>query len=80
MLSRSLGGVQLVIAARDRLGLFSDTRRSACLAFGAGALRPSSTRWKEWPINTWRVDKQAVSDLAGHGVPRQAARAVLEGR
>ena len=56
------GGVQLVIAARDRLGLFSDT--AGLLASHSVQVRSAVLHTVEGvAVNTWRVDKQAVSDL-----------------
>ncbi|MBA3529116.1 MAG: [protein-PII] uridylyltransferase, partial [Propionibacteriaceae bacterium] len=56
------GGIQLVIAAKDRLGLFSETAgllaahavsvRSAMLSTAGGVA-----------VNTWRLDKQVAADL-----------------
>ena len=61
-LESKAGGIQLIIAATDRLGLFSETAgllashsvqvRSAVLATVNGVA-----------VNTWRVDKQLVTDL-----------------
>ena len=61
-LESKAGGIQLIIAAADRLGLFSETAgllashsvqvRSAVLATVNGVA-----------VNTWRVDKQLVTDL-----------------
>jgi [protein-PII] uridylyltransferase len=56
------GGVQLVIASRDRLGLFSDT--AGLLASHSVQVRSAVLHTIEGvAVNTWRVDKQAVSDL-----------------
>jgi [protein-PII] uridylyltransferase len=56
------GGVQLVIAARDRLRLFSDT--AGLLASHSVQVRSAVLHTVEGvAVNTWRVDKQAVSDL-----------------
>ena len=56
------GGVQLVIAARDRLGLFSDT--AGLLASHSVQVRSAVLHTVEGvAVNTWRVDKQVVSDL-----------------
>ena len=52
------GGMQLVIAARDRLGLFSDT--AGLLASHAVSVRSAVLHTVEGvAVNTWRVDKQA---------------------
>jgi [protein-PII] uridylyltransferase len=56
------GGVVLVIAARDRLGLFSDT--AGLLASHSVQVRSAVLHAVEGvAVNTWRVDKQVVSDL-----------------
>ncbi|HEU4908128.1 MAG TPA: hypothetical protein VFT17_04625, partial [Propionibacteriaceae bacterium] len=56
------GGVQLVIAAIDRLGLFSDT--AGLLASHAVQVRSAVLHTVEGvAVNTWRVDKQLASDL-----------------
>ena len=59
---REPGGVVLVIAARDRLGLFSDT--AGLLASHSVQVRSAVLHTVEGvAVNTWRVDKQVVSDL-----------------
>ena len=56
------GGVQLVIAARDRLGLFSDT--AGLLASHSVQVRSAVLHTVEGvAVNTWRVDEQVVGDL-----------------
>jgi [protein-PII] uridylyltransferase len=56
------GGVQLIIAATDRLGLFSDT--AGLLASHSIQVRSAVLHTVEGvAVNTWRVDKQAASDL-----------------
>ena len=56
------GGLQLVIAVRDRLGLFGDT--AGLLASHAIQVRSAVLHTVEQiSVNTWRVDKQALVDL-----------------
>ncbi|HEY5821198.1 MAG TPA: [protein-PII] uridylyltransferase [Propionibacteriaceae bacterium] len=56
------GGIQLVIAARDRLGLFSDT--AGLLAAHGVQVRSAVLHTVEGiGVNTWRVDKQVAADL-----------------
>jgi len=56
------GGVQLVIAARDRLGLFGDT--AGLLTAHSVGVRSAVLHTVEGvAINTWRVDKVKVGDL-----------------
>jgi [protein-PII] uridylyltransferase len=56
------GGVQLVIAATDRLGLFSDT--AGLLASHSVQVRSAVLHTVEAvAVNTWRVDKQVPTDL-----------------
>jgi [protein-PII] uridylyltransferase len=56
------GGLQLVVAANDRLGLFSDT--AGLLASHAVQVRSAVLHTVEGvAVNTWRVDKQLASDL-----------------
>jgi [protein-PII] uridylyltransferase len=56
------GGVVLVIAATDRLGLFSDT--AGLLASHSVQVRSAVLHTVEGvAVNTWRVDKQVVGDL-----------------
>ena len=56
------GGLQLVIAARDRLGLFSDT--AGLLASHSIPVRSAVLHTVEGiAVNTWRVDSQQPSDL-----------------
>jgi [protein-PII] uridylyltransferase len=56
------GGVQLIIAATDRLGLFSDT--AGLLASHSVQVRSAVLHTVERvAVNTWRVDKQVPTDL-----------------
>ena len=56
------GGMQLVIAASDRLGLFSDT--AGLLASHSVSVRSAALHTVDGvAVNTWRVDKQSPSDL-----------------
>ncbi len=56
------GGLQLVIAARDRLGLFGDT--AGLLASHSIQVRSAVLHTVEGiGVNTWRVDKQQPQDL-----------------
>ncbi len=56
------GGLQLVIAVRDRLGLFGDT--AGLLASHAIQVRSAVLHTvEEVSVNTWRVDKQSLADL-----------------
>ena len=56
------GGVQLVIAARDRLGLFGDT--AGLLASHGVSVRSALLHTvQSVAVNTWRVDKTKPSDL-----------------
>ena len=56
------GGLQLVIAATDRLGLFSDT--AGLLASHSVQVRSAVLHTVEGvAVNTWRVDKQVSTDL-----------------
>ena len=55
------GGVQLIIAAADRLGLFSDT--AGLLASHSVQVRSAVLHTVEGAVNTWRVDKQVPTDL-----------------
>ena len=56
------GGLQLVIAVRDRLGLFGDT--AGLLASHAIQVRSAVLHTVERiSVNTWRVDKQTLVDL-----------------
>jgi [protein-PII] uridylyltransferase len=56
------GGVQLVVAARDRLGLFSDT--AGLLASHSVQVRSAVLHTVEGvAVNTWRVDKQRIVDV-----------------
>ncbi len=56
------GGMQLVIAARDRLGLFSET--AGLLSAHAVSVRSAVVHTVEGvAVNTWRVDKQLAADL-----------------
>ena len=56
------GGVQLVIAARDRLGLFGDT--AGLLASHGVSVRSAVLHTvQNVAVNTWRVDKAKPSDV-----------------
>ena len=56
------GGIEMVIAARDRLGLFSEI--AGLLASYAVSVRSAMLSTTDGvAVNTWRVDKQVVSDL-----------------
>jgi [protein-PII] uridylyltransferase len=56
------GGVQLIIATTDRLGLFSDT--AGLLASHSVQVRSAVLHTVEGvAVNTWRVDKQVPTDL-----------------
>jgi len=56
------GGIQLVVATKDRLGLFSDT--AGLLASHGVAVRSAVLHTVEGvAVNTWRVDKQVATDL-----------------
>jgi [protein-PII] uridylyltransferase len=56
------GGLQLVVAARDRLGLFSDT--AGLLASHSAPVRSAVLHTVEGvAVNTWRVDVQQPGDL-----------------
>ncbi len=56
------GGLQLIIAVRDRLGLFGDT--AGLLASHGIQVRSAVLHTVEGiSVNTWRVDKQVASDL-----------------
>ena len=56
------GGLQLVIAAPDRLGLFSDT--AGLLASHSIPVRSAVLHTVEGiAVNTWRVDRQQPSDV-----------------
>ena len=56
------GGMQLVIAARDRLGLFSET--AGLLSAHAVSVRSAVVHTVEGvAVNTWRVDKQVAAEL-----------------
>ncbi len=56
------GGIQLVVAAKDRLGLFSDT--AGLLASHSVQVRSAVLHTVEGvAVNTWRVDKQTVTDI-----------------
>ncbi|HEY5848577.1 MAG TPA: [protein-PII] uridylyltransferase [Microlunatus sp.] len=56
------GGMQIVIAARDRLGLFSEV--AGLLASHAVSVRSAVLNTVEGvAVNTWRVDKQVAADL-----------------
>jgi len=56
------GGLQLIIAARDRLGLFSET--AGLLATHSVQVRSAVLRTVNGvAVNTWRVDKQVATDL-----------------
>ena len=56
------GGVQVVIAARDRLGLFGDT--AGLLTAHSVSVRSAVLHTVEGvAVNTWRVDKTKLGDL-----------------
>lgn len=56
------GGAELLIAARDRLGLFSET--AGLLAANAVGVRSAVLHTLDGvAVNTWRVDKQVIADL-----------------
>ncbi len=56
------GGLELLIAARDRLGLFSET--AGLLAANGVQVRSAVLHTLDGvAVNTWRVDKQAAADL-----------------
>lgn len=56
------GGVQLVVAAPDRLGLFGDT--AALLAAHSVSVRSAVLHTVQGvAVNTWRVDKVRLGDL-----------------
>jgi [protein-PII] uridylyltransferase len=56
------GGIQLVIAAADRLGLFSET--AGLLASHSVQVRSAVLHTVDGvAVNTWRVDKQLATDL-----------------
>jgi [protein-PII] uridylyltransferase len=56
------GGLQLIIATKDRLGLFSET--AGLLASHAVSVRSAVLSTTEGvAVNTWRVDQQSAADL-----------------
>jgi [protein-PII] uridylyltransferase len=56
------GGLELLVAARDRLGLFSET--AGLLASHSVQVRSAVLHTVDGvAVNTWRVDKQLVDDL-----------------
>ena len=56
------GGIQLIIAATDRLGLFSET--AGLLASHSVQVRSAALHTVDGiAVNTWRVDKQLTTDL-----------------
>ena len=56
------GGMQLVVAANDRLGLFSET--AGLLASHSIQVRSAVLNTVDGvAVNTWRVDKQVAADL-----------------
>ena len=56
------GGIQLMIAATDRLGLFSDT--AGLLASHSVSVRSAVLNTVDGiAVNTWRVDKQMPTDV-----------------
>jgi [protein-PII] uridylyltransferase len=56
------GGLQLIIAAKDRLGLFSDT--AGLFASHSIQVRSAVLHTVEGvAVNTWRIDKQLATDL-----------------
>ena len=72
------GGLQLLVAATDRLGLFSDT--AGLLACHGVQVRSAVLHTVDGvAVNTWRVDKQLPGRPARPGVPGQAARAAGAG-
>jgi [protein-PII] uridylyltransferase len=61
-LESETGGIQLIIAATDRLGLFSET--AGLLASHSVQVRSAVlTTVNGIAVNTWRVDKQLATDL-----------------
>jgi [protein-PII] uridylyltransferase len=61
-LESKAGGIQLIIAATDRLGLFSET--AGLLASHSVQVRSAVlTTVNGVAVNTWRVDKQLATDL-----------------
>ena len=58
----SPGGLQLLVAARDRLGLFSETA-GLLAAHGVQVRSAVLHTVDEVAVNTWRVDKQVLTDL-----------------
>jgi [protein-PII] uridylyltransferase len=60
------GGFQMVVAAVDRLGLFSET--AGLLAAQAISVRSAMLNTAEGvAVNTWRLDKQVAADLPDPG-------------
>lgn len=56
------GGIQLIIAAGDRLGLFSDT--AGLLASHSVSVRSAVLNTVDGiAVNTWRIDKQLPTDV-----------------
>jgi [protein-PII] uridylyltransferase len=56
------GGLEMIIAAKDRLGLFSEI--AGLLATHAVSVRSARLNTAEGiAVNTWRVDKQVAADL-----------------
>lgn len=56
------GGLELLVAARDRLGLFSET--AGLLAAHGVQVRSAVLHTVDGvAVNTWRVDKQVLADL-----------------
>ena len=56
------GGVQLLIAARDRLGLFGDTA-GLLAAHGVSVRSAALHTVQSVAVNTWRVDKAKPGDI-----------------
>ncbi|MFP5283350.1 MAG: [protein-PII] uridylyltransferase, partial [Actinomycetes bacterium] len=56
------GGLQLLVAARDRLGLFGESA-GLLASHGVSVRSAILTTVEGVAVNTWRVDKQAVADL-----------------
>ncbi len=56
------GGIEMIIAAKDRLGLFSEI--AGLLATSSVSVRSARLNTSEGvAVNTWRVDKEVASDL-----------------
>lgn len=61
------GGIQLVIAARDRLGLFSETA-GLLVSHGISVRSAVLSTVEDVAVDTWRVDKLAPDDLPDSAV------------